>query len=68
MKLIFHIGDDLAITVTAVLSQPKHYSLDLKTALLKKICRLAQCMVTWRHIRTNRDNRIGLGDPSAALG
>ena len=45
MKLIFNIGDDLAITVTTVLSQPRHDSLDLKTALLEKFRGMTQCVV-----------------------
>ena len=50
MKLIFHIGNDLAITVATMFSQPSHYSLDVKTTLLEKFSRVTQRMITRRRV------------------
>ena len=50
MKLIFHIGDDLAITVTTVFPQPRHHWFDRKTAPLEKFCRVTQRMITRRQL------------------
>jgi hypothetical protein len=49
-ELVVHIVDDLAITVTAMLAEPRDNVLSVEPSLLKELNRFSESVVTPRRI------------------